>query len=98
MANLPGMAYRCRNDSQWTMEFVSDGCCQLTGYQASNLTNNRTVAFGNIIHPDDRPVVWDQVQQALAERRRFQLEYRIRTAQGEEKWVWEQGVGDGQRS
>jgi len=51
------------------------------------------VAYGDIIHPDDRQAVSDQVQQALAERRRFQLEYRIRTAQGEERWVWEQGVG-----
>ena len=93
MANLPGMAYRCRNDPQWTMQFVSDGCAQLTGYQASELTNNRIVAYGNIIHPDDRRAVWEQVQQALTERRRFQLEYRIRTARGDEKWVWEQGVG-----
>ena len=46
-----------------------------------------------MIHPHDRKAVWDGVQQALAKRCRFQLEYRIRTAQGEEKWVWEQGVG-----
>ena len=92
MSNLPGMAYRCRNDSQWTMEFISDGCVLLTGYTPSAFTGNCEIAYGDIIHPDDRDRVWDEVQQAVAEGRHFQLEYRIRTASGEEKWVWEQGI------
>jgi PAS domain S-box-containing protein len=93
MANLPGMAYRCRNDRDWTMEFVSQGSVELTGYQPSDLVDNRVKAYNDLIHPDHRQAVWDQVQKALAERRPFQLTYRIRTASGEEKWVWEQGRG-----
>jgi hypothetical protein len=34
-----------------------------------------------------------QIQEALAEKRMFQLVYRILTASGEEKLVWEQGMG-----
>ena len=93
MANLPGMAYRCRNEPDWTTEFVSEGCLELTGYRPDDLVGNRVVSFGSLIVPEDRPAVWETVQEALAERRSFAIEYRILTADGAQKWVWEQGQG-----
>jgi PAS domain S-box-containing protein len=93
LGNLPGMAYRCRNDRDWTMEFVSEGCLALTGYPAADLMGNAKLSYANIIHPADREQVWAAVQQALAQRARFQLNYRIHTAGGETRRVWEQGLG-----
>ena len=92
ISNLPGMAYRCRNDVNWTMEFVSEGSLELTGYRADALIGNREIAYGELIHPDDRESVWEGVQTALRQDRPFQLTYRIVTPSGE-KWVWEQGRG-----
>ncbi|MDD5557071.1 MAG: PAS domain-containing protein [bacterium] len=92
IGNLPGIAYRCRNDRDWTMEFISDGCRDLIGHPPEELVLNRAVSFGSLIHPDDRAGVWDGVQAAVAGRRPFTLTYRIRTAGGGEKWVWEQGT------
>lgn len=91
MANLPGIAYRCLNDRNWTMEFISEGCKDLTGYSPDDLLQNSALAFADLIHPDDRKDVWDQVQDVIAENRPFQLEYRIRTRSGDERWVWEKG-------
>ncbi len=91
MRNLPGMVYRCRNDRDWTVEFVSEGCRSLTGYDPADLIGNRNISFNELIHPDDRESVWSEIQAALTESRPFQQTYRIRTASGEEKWVWEQG-------
>ncbi len=93
MSNLPGMAYRCKNDIDWTMEFVSDGCEILTGYKAEDILNNANISYGEIIAPEDRDVVWSNVQNALSNRRDFQITYRIFTAAGDEKWVWEKGQG-----
>jgi PAS domain S-box-containing protein len=93
MSNLPGMAYRCGNDRDWTMEFASDGCFDLTGYYPSELVGNQKISYGQLIHPDDRETVWNEVQVAIRERRPFQLTYRIVTAAGEEKWGEAQGRG-----
>jgi PAS domain S-box-containing protein len=93
MSNLPGIVYRCQNDPDWTIEFVSEGCYQLTGYSPVELIENRNISYGQLIHSDDREKVWHDIQVALQEHRPFQLTYRIITATAEEKWVWEQGCG-----
>ena len=91
MDNLPGMAYRCKNDAEWTMEFVSSGCLPLTGYPADELENNEVISYGQLIHPDNRKKVWEEVQAAIKENRSFVTEYWITDKNGKEHWVWEQG-------
>ncbi|GEM_PF-1949033 len=91
-SNLPGMAYRCRNNRNWTMEFVSGGCEDLTGYQPDEVMDDHTVAYGNLIHEDDQDRVWQEVQHALESESHFELEYRVRTREDEIKWVWERGT------
>jgi len=91
--NLPGMVYRCRNDMDCTIEFTSSGCLDLTGYPPAELTRNKAVTFGSLIHPDDFQRVWDEKQAALQAKQQYELVYRIRNRYGQEKWVRELGRG-----
>lgn len=91
LGNLPGMAYRCRNDACWTMLYVSQGAREVTGYEPEQLLDNRDVAYAELIVPEDRPYAAEQVQAAVAAGRSFALEYRIRRCSGDVVWVWEQG-------
>jgi PAS domain S-box-containing protein len=93
LSNLPGMAYRCRNDPRWTMLFVSEGCRELTGHDPSDLVGNAVLSYADLVHPDDRERIWNEVQEALGKGEPFRLIYRIHHASGELKWVWEQGRG-----
>ena len=93
LKNLPGMAYRCLNDTQWTMVMTSHGTLKLTGYQPDELMGNSSVSYADLILPADRSKVWDTVQAAVARRADYQMEYRIRTKEGNVRWVWEQGIG-----
>jgi PAS domain S-box-containing protein len=91
--DLPGMVYRCRNNRHWTMEFVSQGALGLTGYRPEDLIDNHTRSYASLIHADDSQMVWDGVQLAVDAKQPFDLTYRIVTADGTVKWVWERGKG-----
>ena len=92
-AHLPGAAYRCANDADWTIEFVSDGILALTGYPATDFIGKSITSYDRVIHPDDRAMVRHGVQVAAKRLQPFQITYRIVTAAGEVRWMWEQGVG-----
>jgi len=92
ISNLPGIVYRCHNNRDWTMEFASGGCLELTGYSAEDFVSGRK-SFADIIHPDDREQVWNAVQGGIDRRRAYRSTYRVRTQQGGERWLWEQGQG-----
>ncbi len=93
MANLPGMVYRCANDEHWTMEFISQSCLDLTGYEAGDLVGNALVAYSDLIHREDRALVDEAVQRSLPDRGFFQITYRLNHRDGRTVWVWEQGRG-----
>ncbi|MCF7803292.1 MAG: PAS domain S-box protein [Candidatus Marinimicrobia bacterium] len=91
LQNIPGMAYRCINDQHWTMQFVSDGCKSLTGYQPLDLIQNTTISYAELIQPADRNIVEKKVQEAIRKDEPFEVEYRIQTKDGVTKTVWERG-------
>jgi PAS domain S-box-containing protein len=93
VSNLPGFIYRCANDKDWTMEYISDGCKQVTGYSPKDFINNNKLAFNDVIHPDFQKQIWKKWQKLIKEKKYFEFEYPIITKNGKLKWVWERGRG-----
>ena len=93
ISNLQGIVYRCKNDKQYTMEFLSQGIKELTGYLPEELLNNNEISFNDLIHKDDQEYVWTEIQNSLKRREHYHLTYRLVTKGGEIRWVWEKGEG-----
>lgn len=93
MSNLHGMAYRSLPDIQRPLTFVSRGCVWITGLFPSGLTRKNSLVYMDLIHPDDQLMVRDTISNAIENRQTFQITHRIRTAQGEDKWVLDKGKG-----
>gem|GEM_PF-4280302 len=91
--NLPGMAYRCELDEFWTMNFISEGCLEITGYHPEELIGNKVVSFEELIIADDREWVRDDVNLAISRKTRYELTYRIQHRTKGIRWLWERGQG-----
>ncbi|MDD2268399.1 MAG: PAS domain S-box protein, partial [Eubacteriales bacterium] len=93
LSNLPGMAYRCNYDKDWTMQFVSDGCFELTGYRPEDLLGNKVLSYNDLINDEYQNYLWEKWAQLLPIKGVLKEEYSITTSTGETKWVYEQGRG-----
>jgi len=91
--NLRGVVFRCNNDRNWTMQYISDGIYELAGYLPNEFINNKLRTYSSIIDPEDVERVWNNVHAALETGYLYTIEYRIITSSGNRKWVWERGRG-----
>ncbi len=89
--NFPGMAYRCRPDQEESFDFVSPGVFELTGFPVSEFSKRQKLS--ELVLEEDREAIRTEIRNALSAKTPFKLMYRIRTAEGPIKWVWEQGIG-----
>ena len=91
ISHIPGLAYRCAYDKDWTMEFISEGCYELTGYKAQDLINNKKMSYNDLICEKYRQQIWDDWGKVIAAKESYKGEYEIKTASGAAKWVLEMG-------
>lgn len=89
--NLPGMVYRGYHDDYRTLIFASEGSLALTGFQPQELELNNVIAFGDLVHADDRLAVWQEIDTAIRMKRPYRCIYRLGMANGQEQWVLDRG-------
>ena len=85
--NLPVMAARYRPDG--TMDFRNKAARDYTGLSYDNLEGNR---WGAALHPDDHALVEREWRSHIATGEPFELEQRVRRADGEYRWHWARRV------
>ena len=86
--NLPGLAFRSDIDGSYRFTLVSEGARGLTGYAPEELIGR---SFLELVHPDDRERVIVLCAEQDRAGDRFEMEYRLLTADDRERWVWSVG-------
>lgn len=90
LSHLPGMAYRSQADAEGQMEYVSDGCLSLTGYLPEQFMGG-DIDYNDLILAEFRTGVHQQREKAVTFGSKIHIEYCIKTAYGDTKWVVETG-------
>lgn len=84
ISNISSVTFRCLNDANWTMIFISDAVEQLTGYPAEDFILNNKRSFAEIIHLEDRGFLNVNPNEI---NREYVIEYRIINKNNEIVWV-----------
>lgn len=92
ISNLPGVAFRCHLDDDWTVLFISDAIETISGYSAQDFVERR-ITFNSLIHSSDQLRVAMEIRRALKDGRHYSIQYRLITKDGAERWVSENGCG-----
>jgi PAS domain S-box-containing protein len=90
VGNVPGVIFRCEIDSDWTMEYLSDEVEDLVGYSAREFIRHER-SYAQVVHPDDRQRLEDEVAAAVADDRPYTTQYRVVHADGSVRHVVERG-------
>jgi PAS domain S-box-containing protein len=93
MRNLPGIFYRSSSEGAWSLEHISGGIKELTGYDAGALLRSQKVTYADLVHQADKEQARTSIEQAVKEAKPYQVIYRLAPRKGKMRWVWEQGRG-----
>ncbi|MDA3931965.1 MAG: PAS domain-containing protein [Tenericutes bacterium] len=90
LENLEGMAFNCAIDQHWTMNYVNSNAYKVIGYTNEEIINNNVISYNDIIHPKFRKYVRDKYDEAIRNHEGVNIEYKIISKSGEERWVAEE--------
>ncbi len=73
-------------DPEGRFVYVSPSCKRITGYDPDEFADDPQL-MNAIVHPEDLPTVLEHKREAEKKGEPHESEFRIRTRQGEEKWI-----------
>lgn len=93
-ALLPQMAegladavFRCRHDRELTLLGAAEELCRLTGHSRAQLGEEAGGRFLELVHPDDRKRLREELHQQFRRGTDAKLEFRLQRGDGRVLWV-----------
>ena len=88
--NIPGAVYRCSNNLNWEMSFLSPAIEEITGFAPAEFLDG-SLDYASLVHKDELPYLRETRIELLRQKNFFIIEYRLFHRDGSIRWVYEQG-------
>ncbi|WP_413173136.1 PAS domain-containing protein [Anabaena azotica] len=89
---LPGIVFSRSVNDDFSVESLSDGYLSIIGGNGKELASDENRTFQGLIVPEDLPKIDTAIRKAIADQMTYEVEYRIHSQCGQEKWLWEKGI------
>ena len=89
--NIPGMVYRLFIRENCRIQFFNHMLYKMTGYSVEEMKTGEICSIEPLIIPEDKPDVITSVKKAVGEKRPFEIEYRVKTKNGNIRYFYERG-------
>ena len=89
VTQVPGAVFRARPGG--AIDFVSDDIEDISGVPAARFMRGTTGDWARLVVAEDRAAQRQATREAILAGRSYAIEYRIRDAEGRERWVLESG-------
>ncbi|MFH0825605.1 MAG: PAS domain S-box protein [Pseudomonadota bacterium] len=89
--SVPGAVYRSEVDVPWRASHISRGVAAITGYEPARFLDDPPVNWADLVYGADWDEVADTVGRAVRDGQVYDMEYRVRHADGSLRWVHERG-------
>ena len=86
------IVFRYDKEADFPFVEVDDGFCQMLGYEREELMESCHERIRYLIYPPDFQRIEQDVLQQLEEEGEYACSYRLRKKNGEQIWVWANGV------
>lgn len=87
LENFPGGFHTFRLFDEYTLDYISDGFCQMCGYTPTEIAKKYKNHYLMLIHEDDREMFRNALQELAEYPHQKKLEYRIQNKEGAFFWV-----------
>lgn len=89
--NIPAALYRCDIHKPHTILYMSNGIESITGIASNVFQNNPLEKYSSLIVKEDQENLRKVVLERIENKKPFHIEYRLKSKDGEIKWVTEKG-------